>query len=578
MKIIYGPPGAGKTRLLVETAQNEINDHGGLGMMITTFSREAAEVATKRLGGDVTAVTHHGLAGRILRTSAKVCGTKEPVIFDEKKARATLERAIVKEEARLSVEDVQADMVRLREKGAKESTVSELSRKVIRRYMANLEAAKAVDFTGMLERAARELKNPQLAELFRNCYMLVDEAQDANPYTELPILLELQKQSRSFTAFASPSQEIYRFRGADWIKLLERMRQAGEVLEDFDSLKDNHRSSPEIVAACKVLAGPDACRMVATTPSEGKPVYLVDAINPEMETDAILHQVAEWTEECDRVEAEGKEAKRRTIAVLARTHNILLPVQKALRQRGISYTLSGKRPDFLAGNEVQALAGYLKLAVEPMSDRMLETIINFPPAGIGLRARTAMRGDKYLTWDSLITALAEAKEKKYAPSIIQRILHILDLREKWVEIRRLPVMEAAGRVLEDSEIMHYLTQEGDWTALQALQDVIRTGAEFRTLEDFAEHLDAEARKPRGVGGVELATLHGAKGAEWNYVAIAQFADRIIPMSKSDEKEEKNLAFVGLSRAMNAMTITLNRSVQPSPFLANMPVESVTWPM
>jgi superfamily I DNA/RNA helicase len=75
----------------------------------------------------------------------------------------------------------------------------------------------------------------------------------------------------------------------------------------------------------------------------------------------------------------------------------------------------------------------------------------------------------------------------------------------------------------------------------------------------------------------MATLHGSKGCQWDAVLIHQFADGLIPMSKGDEIEERNLAFVGLSRPRYHLTMTINRSAKISPFLMGMQLENTPWP-
>ena len=58
---------------------------------------------------------------------------------------------------------------------------------------------------------------------------------------------------------------------------------------------------------------------------------------------------------------------------------------------------------------------------------MLETIVNFPPCGIGKRMRYKLRGDDLLNWDHMIRVLANQEE--WQPQIVRRVNQILDLRE-----------------------------------------------------------------------------------------------------------------------------------------------------
>jgi len=67
-----------------------------------------------------------------------------------------------------------------------------------------------------------------------------------------------------------------------------------------------------------------------------------------------------------------------------------------------------------------------------------------------------------------------------------------------------------------------------------------------------------------------ALLHGA-------VIIPGFQEGVIPLDGSELQEEQNLAFVGMTRAKYRLVLTLNRSLPPSRFLSNLPVQVALWP-
>ena len=566
MQLITAPPGAGKTRRLVADIQERLRQGvSPYTIIATTFTREAAREIAERLGHEVPIRTLHGLGHWILRLARQTRGDRVPRIVSEDKSLAIMERAVRELDARY-IEPRQAldDMARVRERGGREQTLHPRVQEVIQRYAAILRAENLLDFAGILDEARRELENPDLRAFLSGQRVFVDEGQDVNPHTEWPILEVLRQGAGEFVMFASPSQQIYGFRGASWERL------CGQFPEDLrvESMRENHRSTPEIVRTAARLAGPDADAMVAVRPSIGSQVAAVDALNPAMEADCVGRQVTAWL---------GSGLPLQQVAVLARAHALLNTVQMALRARDIPFQIVGGRRSLFHREEAEAALGYLRLALDPMDDGVLEAIIDFPPCGIGVRTRHALRGDGRLTWDHLLQALAEPR--RFRPQAIRRILQILDLREQYDEVlvAGLPPPQTIGRLLELSEIPSYLSGEGDVKAARAVSDLVAASVEFGTLKAFVEYLQAEVTRPREAEGVQLSTLHAAKGREWDAVIIPGFQEGLIPLEGAELAEERNLAFVGMTRPRFHLTLTLNRSRPPSQFLARLPVQACSWP-
>jgi DNA helicase-2/ATP-dependent DNA helicase PcrA len=566
MQLITAPPGAGKTRRLVSVIQERLQQGvSPYTVIATTFTREAAREIAERLGNEVPIRTLHGLGHWIIRLSRQTRGDRVPRIISEDKSLAIMERATQELDVKY-IEPRQAldDMARVRERGGREESLHPQVQEIIQRYLTILRADNLLDFTGILDEARRELENSDLREFLRGQRVFVDEGQDVNPQTEWPILEVLREGAGEFVMFASPSQQIYGFRGADWEKLCSRFPDDLQV----ETMRENYRSTPEIVRTAARLAGPDADAMVAVRESVGSEVTAVDALNPEVEADYVGRRVGEWL---------GKGVKLEEVAVLARVHTMLNTVQMALRARDIPFQIVGGRRSIFQREETEAALGYLRLALDPLDDGVLEAIIDFPPCGIGVRTRHDLRGDDRLTWDHLLKALSEPKQ--FRPQAIRRILQVLDLREQYDEIvaAKLPPLQTISRLLELSEIPSYLNGEGDFHAARSVNDLVAASVEFGSVRSFVDYLQAEVSRPRDAEGIQLSTLHAAKGREWDAVIIPGFQEGLIPLDGADLNEERNLAFVGMTRPRFHLTLTLNRSKPPSQFLARLPVETSSWP-
>ena len=87
------------------------------------------------------------------------------------------------------------------------------------------------------------------------------------------------------------------------------------------------------------------------------------------------------------------------------------------------------------------------------------------------------------------------------------------------------------------------------------------------MREFLRELEerAEQNNPPALPGVTLATLHGAKGLEWEWVFIAGASASNMPWPNAPVEEERRLFYVGITRAKRSLLISYAGA--PSPFLA-----------
>jgi len=559
-------PGAGKTNHLVQSVMEKLEQGASPFLMLaTTFSRQAAQEIEARLEEEVPVRTIHGMAYWLLRLAKRGRGEQAPRILTPQQVRLLVERAILETQAKfIEVEQVLEAQERVRAHGTRVEHLHPQIRAVCARYDQILAAEHRIDFTGILQAAARELADPELRDFLVGMHIWIDEVQDVNPISEWPILAALSQGARSMTLYASPSQQIYSFRGADWERLSHCFPEDLEV----SYMNANYRSTPEIVAASKALAGPDAQQMQAARQSIGSPVRLVDASNPDMEIDYVLRQIAIW-------QASGMDDRQ--IAVLCRVTSQMNVLQRMLKARQIRFQIVGDKRKLFERPEILAACGFLRLASDPLDEACLESIINFPPRGIGLRTRTRLRGEDRLTWDHLIGVLGNPP--RFAPQVHQRVHEILTLREQYMEIQKMSIglPERVGRILDLSGIPAYLVGEGDYQALRAAEDLEQASQEFSGLGEFVEYLESQIQAPRDLCGVQLSTLHAAKGREWEAVVLPGFYDGLLPLRGARLQDERNLGFVGLSRPRNHLTLTMPKTESPSPLLQGVPAEVIQWP-
>jgi len=122
-----------------------------------------------------------------------------------------------------------------------------------------------------------------------------------------------------------------------------------------------------------------------------------------------------------------------------------------------------------------------------------------------------------------------------------------------------------------SELRDLLKQfgEGDKyvrSIIQLAQELINDGVD--SMRAFLRELEerAEQNNPPDLPGVTLATLHSAKGLEWEYVYLVGASARYLPWPGSSVDEERRLFYVGVTRAKRELN--LSYAGEASPFIAN----------
>jgi DNA helicase-2/ATP-dependent DNA helicase PcrA len=376
----------------------------------------------------------------------------------------------------------------------------------------NLKRERAViDFEDVLLLTVAVLQDRHdIAEQVRAQYQhfVVDEYQDVSPLQQR--LLELWLGERdNLCVVGDASQTIYSFTGATPDHLLDfRTRHPGATVV---KLVRDYRSTPQVVHLANGLlaqasgrAADHRLELVSQRDPGPEPVY------------------TEYTDE--PAEAEGAARRIRElldagvpaaeIAVLFRTNAQSETYEQALADVGIPYQLRGAER-FFDRPEVRK-------------------------AGIALRGAARFGGNDTLLEDAVDL-----------PSQVRAVLS----GEGWT-----PQPPAGSGAVRER-----------WESLAALvnlaQDFVaaRPGA---TLADLVAELDerASAQHAPTVQGVTLASLHSAKGLEWDVVFLVGVAEGMMPITyaRTDEQieEERRLLYVGVTRARERLHVSWALSRSP----------------
>lgn len=506
--------------------------------------------------------------------------------------------------------------------------------KIYSAYAAELRRAGAIDFDDLLLHTAGMLESRDdiRAELVgRWRYLMIDEYQDTNrAQFRIASLLAPPSPTNppNVCVVGDPDQAIYGWRGADISNILDfETHYPGAAVI---MLGENFRSTAPILAAADTLIKHNTKRKdkpLFTSRPGGDPVLVVHCREERHEAEL----VGDWFE---TLHAEHGVAWK-DMAVFYRTNALSRVVEDAMRTNQIPYTIA-RGTAFFDREEVKNAVAYLRVVANPSDGVSLNRIVNTPTRGISGASLGTIQAAADRAGIPLWEGLGRSKELGLAARATNAIDKFVEMVNAWTgagsylgagvpdSLHALTERVVTESGLED----HYKKQaktsgsEGDAERLDNLAELVSSAREFEQeydpaddpaaftdieqarqghagqtppllgmlrayLESIALVADADAVDPTQ-GAATLMTLHASKGLEFRAVAMIGLEEGTLPHSRandSDEQleEERRLAFVGITRAMERLHITTarRRTVRgiseraiPSRFLEELPAEHV----
>jgi DNA helicase II / ATP-dependent DNA helicase PcrA len=359
------------------------------------------------------------------------------------------------------------------------------------------EAVTLLDFDDLLLHTAAAIENDAaVAEEFRDRYrcFVVDEYQDVTPLQQRVLAAWLGDRD-DLTVVGDANQTIYSFTGASPRFLLDFSRRFPDAT--VVRLERDYRSTPQVVSLANQVIAAARGRVA------GSKLQLSGQREPGPSPSFHEHpdepaEAAAVAKSIARLLEAGTPPSE--IAILYRVNAQSEVYEEALTAAGIAYQVRGGEGFFNRQEIKQAL-----LALQ----------------------RAAERGGE--SWGTAPL-----------PDVVRAVLQPLGL--------------TAGQPVG--------TRARDrWEALSALAELVDGEVAQRPQLDLAGllaelRMRADARHPPVVQGVTLASLHAAKGLEWDAVFLVGLADGTLPISHAlthgadseQVEEERRLLYVGITRA------------------------------
>jgi DNA helicase-2/ATP-dependent DNA helicase PcrA len=612
--LVVAGAGSGKTRVLTHRIAHLVSACGvkPQEILAITFTNKAAGEMRERLEGilgDVAprmwVMTFHAACGRILRREAPRLGYRSNfTIYDqadqvrvvkqcleelERDPKRFVPRGIHAQISMAKNQLVGAEQYKARVASFYDQTVAD----AYALYQRRLHSSNAVDFDDLLMLTVEVLERfPEALSRWQKAfrYVLVDEYQDTN-HAQYRLLQLLAGQHRNVFAVGDPDQSIYAFRGADIRNILEFERDFGGGR--LIALEQNYRSTNSILRAANSVIAQNRERKPKNLWSElgeGDPVRVVEVEDEHAEARFVAAEVASLIEEGYA----GSE-----LAVFYRTNAQSRVLEDVLVRQEIPYQVIGG-PKFYERAEIKDAIGYLQVIDNAYDAVSLTRIANRPRRGIGDASLARLQTFADAQGISLWEALERPDEAGVGAAPLKAVERFRTLMQSSMSgALELSVPELLERVLERSGYLESLEAERTVEAqgrIENLLELVGVTREYQeradepSLSEFLQQIslysdqdDLSAERSL----VTLMTLHNAKGLEFRSVFLIGMEEGIFPHSRSLEEqgleEERRLAYVGLTRAQERLTLThaSSRSLWgargfnlPSRFLDELPQEEI----
>ncbi|KKO06675.1 hypothetical protein LCGC14_0064830 [marine sediment metagenome] len=591
-QLVLAGAGSGKTRVLVHRIAwlCQVENASPWSILSVTFTNKAAYEMRSRieqlLGISPQGMwvgTFHGLAHRLLRAHWREAGLAEQFQILDGDDQLRLVKRMIRE---LGLDENQwAPRQALwwingqKDEGLRPQHIQPAGdlylTTMLRIYQAYEQAcarAGVVDFAELLLRSLELWRDNQaLREQYqaRFRHLLVDEFQDTNA-VQYAWLRLIAGKTPSLMVVGDDDQSIYGWRGAR-IENIQQFQQDYPTAE-LIRLEQNYRSTANILCAANALIGNNAGRLgkeLWTDGNEGEPIALYAGYNEQDEARFIVERI-------EQAAAQGMA--RNEMAILYRSNAQSRVLEEALLRAAIPYRIYGGQR-FFERAEIKNAMAYMRLVANRGDDGALERIINVPTRGIGDKTLECLRQHARQHDVSLWQAGCDLLDNKGLPgraaNALQAFMQMIeDITER---VEGIPLYSMAQQVIEHSGLLRFHENEKGEKAqarVENLEELVSAARGFEnemameeeegdTLLAFLAHasLEAgEAQADRFEDSVQLMTLHSAKGLEFPLVFLAGVEEGLFPHKMSLEEpgrleEERRLAYVGITRAMQQLVIT-----------------------
>ena len=591
--MVLAGPGSGKTLTIAKRIEYLIMKYKVRPeeILVITFTKYAAwemKNRTRSICGPssyaVTFGTFHGIYYGILKWAYRL--NQSNLLSDEEKYRilreilpgidwdqepeADEEKDYLQELA-IEIGNVKNNCMDIEEYEPVKYT-TEKFRKLYRTYEETKKKYRKIDFEDMLIQC-RDLfmKRPDILKKWQEKfqYILVDEFQDVNQ-AQYDVVRMLAAPQDNLFVVGDDDQSVYGFRGAKPGIMKEFMKdypKARQILLDV-----NYRSSGYIVKGALRVIGNNKIRFEKKIEAFRKPdetVHVQEVKDPVQEAEYVLERIREYRE---------KGVSYTEMAVLYRTNVDARAMSELMTEYQIPFVMKEHLNNIYEHFIALDMISYLRLSQGEYDRKYFLQIANRP--------------NRYLTRESMKTGNVsyESLRRYYRDKdwMVDRIdqlewdMKMICDKTPYAAIQYIRKRMGYDEFLKEYTAYRKISSED---LFAVLEEIWQNSKGYGTIKEWFEHIESygkmlkEQNKKNGEKeGVNLMTMHAAKGLEFDTVFVIEANEGSCPYKKAtaDEEieEERRLFYVAMTRAKRKLVISYvkeknGKDLLPSRFVSEL---------
>ena len=584
--LVSAGAGSGKTRLLTYRIAYLITECKvpAQKILAITFTNKAANEMKERIqkiapdGELVTVSTFHSFCARMLRSySSFIPNYKENFTIYSENDTSKLMKDIfkqmnitdenIKDEFKHNISILKNDNISIEEyvKIFKYDRNIVDFEKFYRTYQSELVKNNAMDFDDLLINFYNLIStNQDVLKSIQNkyTYFSVDEFQDTNQI-QYDIVKLLAQKTRNILIVGDEDQSIYGWRGANIDNIFNFTKDFPEA--KIFKLEQNYRSTKKILDRANLIIKNNRNRLekkLYTDNEEGTDVFYYQAMSETDEADFVVQSI---------IRSHNDGVPYNEMAILMRLNALSRTFEEKMLNYNIPHVMyNGFK--FFERAEIKSVLAYLTAIVNPSDDISFARIINFPKRGIG---ETSV--EKLLEISAKDRIPLKEVVMNYEKEILSTPLKdkLKDLKALFLDLQenidKLGMYEFFTYMLEKTNILKSfdLENEQDYERYLNVGSLVNSVREFEevnqgaTIVDYLQSVTLSSAMDSDDGkGVVIATVHGAKGLEFDNVYIVGCEEKIFPISRNDSEdieEERRLMYVAITRAKKNLVLTSSSS-------------------